>query len=289
MVKVLVYLGYEVWGLSRREDFGNLACKIIAADLSKPDTLKSAIQICRPSHVIHLAGLSFIGCHPSVDFYHANLIGTHHLLEALDRYANSLASVLLASSASVYGNAGDGLISETSVCRPNNDYAVSKLAMENMAKLWLPKLPVVIARPFNYTGIGQAESFLIPKIVASFNAKEPAIELGNLDVWREFNDVRDVAYAYTQLLDAAPIGQTINVCSGRLISLREVIKTATEISNHVLRVQASTEHARSNELIYLGGDPSLLKHYLPTWQPRPFDQTLRWMLSEHADSNNQFQ
>ncbi|WP_137984288.1 GDP-mannose 4,6-dehydratase, partial [Pseudomonas viridiflava] len=90
--------------------------------------------------------------------------------------------------------------------------------------LWHARLPLVITRPFNYTGVGQAENFLLPKIVSHFTQRESTIELGNLDVWRDFSDVRAVTSAYRGLLEARPLGKTLNVCSGVTHSLREVIE-----------------------------------------------------------------
>ena len=89
---------------------------------------------------------------------------------------------------------------EPTVARPqwiyvvlrNNGYAVSKLAVEQMAQLWVERLPLFIVRPLNYTGLGQKEQFLIPKIASHSRNKKPTIELGSLDVWREFGDVRAV-------------------------------------------------------------------------------------------------
>ncbi|WET42748.1 GDP-mannose 4,6-dehydratase [Citrobacter enshiensis] len=131
---------------------------------------------------------------------------------------------MLASSANVYGNGTAGKLSESTVVNPANDYAVSKLAMEYMSHLWMDKLPIFITRPFNYTGVGQTDNFLLPKIVKHFKAKSPTIELGNIDVWRDFTDVRALSKAYVKLLHAKPFGEVINICSGRTYSLRKVIE-----------------------------------------------------------------
>ncbi len=283
MVDTLQALGHEVWGLSNDQDSTPATYQVVSGDLTQPASLERAVKTCQPHYVIHLAGIAFVGHSSPTAFYNVNLIGTHHLLQALTSHASDLRCVLLASSANVYGNSTEGLLSEIAPPHPANDYAVSKLAMEHMAHLWLGKLPIVIARPFNYTGIGQTENFLIPKIVSHFVAKKSLIELGNLDVWREFNDVRDVTYAYAKLIEAAPVGQAINVCSGQLVSLREVLSLATEITHHEIEVRVNPNFVRPNEVISLGGDPSLLSHYIPDWQPRTLRDTLQWMLTESAN------
>jgi nucleoside-diphosphate-sugar epimerase len=207
-------------------------------------------------------------------------VGTRNLLEALEPLAGQLKCVLLASSANVYGNLQGGLLSEANPVNPANDYAVSKLAMEYMAKLWLPRVPVVMARPFNYTGVGQSDSFLIPKIVSHFVHKRPTIELGNMDVWREFNDVRDIAFAYRKLIEAAPIGEIVNVCSSNLVSLKEALALATELTGHMIEPKVNSLFVRSNEVLKLGGDAAQLRRFIPDWQPRRLRETLAWMLSE---------
>jgi len=269
--------GYEVWGLG---DVDPTLPRSVKANLLDLESLKAAVLAAQPQYVVHLAGVAFVGHGQPKAFYDVNLVGTRNLLEALDPLSAQLKCVLLASSANVYGNLQGGLLSEANPVNPANDYAVSKLAMEYMAKLWLPRVPVVMARPFNYTGVGQSESFLIPKIVSHFVHKRPTIELGNMDVWREFNDVRDIAFAYRKLIEAAPIGEIVNVCSSNLVSLKEALALATELTGHLIEPKVNPLFVRSNEVLKLGGDATQLRRFIPDWQPRRLRETLAWMLSE---------
>jgi nucleoside-diphosphate-sugar epimerase len=266
-----------VWGLG---DVDPTRPRSVKANLLDLESLRTAVLAAQPHYVVHLAGVAFVGHGQPKAFYDVNLVGTRNLLEALEPLAGQLKCVLLASSANVYGNLQGGLLSEANPVNPANDYAVSKLAMEYMAKLWLPRVPVVMARPFNYTGVGQSDSFLIPKIVSHFVHKRPTIELGNMDVWREFNDVRDIAFAYRKLIEAAPIGEIVNVCSSNLVSLKEALALATELTGHMIEPKVNSLFVRSNEVLKLGGDATQLRRFIPDWQPRRLRETLAWMLSE---------
>ena len=115
-------------------------------------------------------------------------------------------------------------LNEKSPYMPMNDYAVSKVSMELMANIWKDKLPITITRPFNYTGIGQSENFLIPKIISHFKKKKKSIELGNLEIYRDFSDVRDIAEIYAELMEINPVGETFNLCSGSCISIKQIIE-----------------------------------------------------------------
>src|SRR4029434_3623396 len=107
---------------------------------------------------------------------------------------------------------------------PASHYAVSKLAMESMARLFADRLPVVVVRPFNYTGPGQREPYLVPKIVRHFAERAPAIELGNIDIERDFLDVRSVVDAYRRILtEPAARGRTLNLCSGTGTTVRAMV------------------------------------------------------------------
>ncbi|MFA7895539.1 GDP-mannose 4,6-dehydratase [Pseudomonas putida] len=248
-------------------------------DLADGPGLRALLAELQPDVIVHLAAIAFVGHGAADAFYQVNLIGTRNLLEAIAACGKAPECVLIASSANVYGNVSEGMLDEHTPPAPANDYAVSKLAMEYMAKLWCDRLPIVITRPFNYTGVGQAENFLLPKIVSHFQRKAPAIELGNLDVWRDFSDVRAVVRAYRGLIEARAVGQTVNVSSGITHSLREVIAKCSAITGHTLDVQVNPAFVRANEVKTLCGDNARLRALVPGWETPDLDETLGWMLA----------
>ena len=273
--------GWDVWVIDRQFSGGSHAIppdQCLQADLLDEASLTAAVQRIAPQAVIHLAAIAFVGHGSADDFYRVNVMGTRHLLQALGALPTPPQCVLLASSANIYGNSHEGALPESTAPNPANDYAVSKLAMEHMARLWLPQLPLVMVRPFNYTGAGQSPQFLIPKIVDHAKRKAPLIELGNLDVDRDFSDVRDVAAAYVRLLDKAPAGQVFNVGSGRTHSLREVLAQVQAISGHAMDVRVNPAFVRANEVRTLRADTTALEAAIGEWRSHPLDDTLRWML-----------
>ena len=246
-------------------------------DLLDKAQLARVIREVRPTVVVHLAAIAFVG-HGNADaFYQINVIGTRNLLEALAAEAPGLKCVLLPSSANIYGNSAGGLLSEETPANPANDYAVSKLAMEYMARLWMDRLPIVITRPFNYTGVGQGAQFLLPKIVGHFQRGERVIELGNIDVERDFSDVRMVAKAYAALLAKAPAGEVFNVCSGTAHSLKDALAMMAEIAGYEIEVRVNPAFVRANDVKRLQGDAGKLQRAVGSLERIPLRETLRWM------------
>lgn len=249
-------------------------------DLTDAQAVMRCLADVQPDYVVHLAAIAFVQHGDANAFYQVNLIGTRNLLQAVAAMGKPVRRVLLASSANVYGNATSGMITEAAELAPANDYAVSKVAMESMARLWQDRLPLVITRPFNYTGAGQSEQFLLPKIVAHFRRRAPVIELGNLDVSRDFSDVRALAEAYRRLLEADSAGKTVNVCSGRCHSLADVISLCARISGHRLEIRVNPAFVRANEVKSLWGSADYLRGLIGEWQTPPLEETLSWMLNQ---------
>jgi len=253
--------------------------------------MREAVAASCPTAVVHLAGLAFVGHGDPEAFYRINVIGTRNLLAATGRLSRCPGGVLLASSANVYGNATAGVLDESVSPNPANDYAVSKIAMEFMARLWMERLPVMIARPFNYTGVGQDDSFLLPKIVGHYRRREAAVELGqaavelgNLDVVRDFSDVRVVAQKYLELVQSGASGRVFNVCSGRGRSLAEVIAVMNAMAGYVnamagyeIEVRVNPAFVRANEVRKLIGSEAQLQSVIGVLPAIALEDTLAWM------------
>lgn len=268
--------GYEVLGVGSAESAQAGHWRI---DLADVEGLRDLLKQVQPDIVIHLAALAFVGHGEADDFYRVNVLGTRHLLEAIADSGKRPRSVLLASSANVYGNASAGALDESTPPAPANDYAVSKLAMEYMARLWAERLPITIARPFNYTGVGQASNFLLPKIVEHFRQRATRIELGNLDVSRDFSDVRTVVHLYKRMIESpAGIGGTYNISSGEAYSLQDVLDICSDLTGHRIEVVVNPAFVRANEVKVLRGDNERLRRLVGDWQAPTLRETLAWML-----------
>ena len=250
---------------------------VFTVDLLDRAAVAAMVEEVQPDVVAHLAGIAFVAHADAELIYRVNVLGTRNLLEALAAQRHQPSAVLLASSANIYGQANVPVIDENVLPAPFNDYGVSKLAMEHMSRLWSDQLPIVIARPFNYTGVGQDEAFLLPKIVAHFRRRAAVIELGNLNIARDFSDVRTVATSYRRLLSVSPAGQAFNVCSGQAHSLASVIDSMARIAGYAIDVKVNPAFVRAKDVPTLAGSNDKLTSVIGCIEPPPLAETLRWM------------
>jgi len=275
VARELAAAGYRVFGTVLT---GNAAGPdVFNVDLNDRAGLAAVVAQVQPDVVIHLAAITYVAHGDAEQIYRVNVVGTRNLLDALVQGGHTPSCVLLASSANVYGNASVPVIDEDVAPAPANDYAVSKLAMEYMARLWMDQLPIVIVRPFNYTGVGQTDNFLLPKIVSHFRKGARRIELGNLEIARDFSDVRIVAQSYRRLLAAAPAGRVFNVCSGQSYSLESVIDMMRDIAGYRIDVQVNPAFVRANDVLTLTGNNARLTAAIGPVETIPLVETLRWM------------
>ena len=180
----------------RRRVQGSPPCMPISLDAA---SLAAAVAHAAPDQVVHLAAISFPGHADARAVYRVNLEGTLALLQALVAGGYGGQGVLLPSTGTVYA-ASEAPLTEASPMRPGSHYAMSKLAMEGMARLFAARLPLVVVRPSTTRVPGSASRSWCPRSCATSRSGADAIELGNVDVERDFLDVRTVVDAYVRLL-----------------------------------------------------------------------------------------
>jgi len=203
-------------------------------DLRDAAALSSAVkQLGRLDAVIHLAALTFVpeSFEDPNGVFAVNFQGTHHLLEAL-RHTGFSGRFLYVGSADTYGRVDQAAlpVTEAQPLRPRNPYAVSKVAAEALCYQWSQTGPfeIMMVRPFNHIGAGQDPRFAVADFARQMariklGRAEPVLTVGDIDVTRDFTDVRDVACAYRLLLEHGHNGEIYNVCSGSEVSLRTII------------------------------------------------------------------
>lgn len=271
--------GYTVVGLSSTEIVQDASSVNYVCNILDREKLVNVLTQVKPDIIVHLAALTFVA-HEDVDaIYRTNVIGTRNLLEAIIKSKHIPRSVLLTSSANIYGNSLVEPIDERVLVAPANDYAVSKVSMEYMARLWMDRLPITVVRPFNYTGVGQSVNFLIPKIVDHFKRRALILELGNLNVVRDFSDVRSVVQCYRLLLESKTQGEVFNVCSGQGHSLLDLLQMMHEISGHYPEINVNPAFVRVNEVNRLVGSSAKLDAVIGKIPAINIKDTLQWMFN----------
>ncbi len=270
----LLACGYEVHGTTLFES----GAQKYQCDITDKESVVKVLTHLEPDFLIHLSGISFTAHGNSEDFYKVNTIGTLNILESLIELGLKPSKIILASSATVYGNQGLEVLDESLCPKPANHYGASKYAMECLARNYFDKLNIIITRPFNYTGIAQAEHFLIPKIIKHFKEKSQTIELGNLDVSREFNDISFVCEVYKKLLECNANAEVVNIATNRGIKLLDVLENMNELSGYKIKVEINPTLVRKDEIKSLTGSSDKLFQLIGVLEQKEFKDTLREML-----------
>ncbi|MBM3313584.1 NAD-dependent epimerase/dehydratase family protein [candidate division WOR-3 bacterium] len=287
LARHLAESGHAVIGLHWAEPQAGIKAELHRGDVRSSEAVRALLQTTRPDRIVHLAGLSSVALSESrlMTTYEVNALGTLKLLEAV-RELGLKCRVVLISSADVYGRSNLGQpLDEDAPLQPLSPYALSKL-MTSEAGLFYNRafgLDVVVLCPFSHTGPGQATSFVFPHVadvIARVERKEaePIIEMGDLEIRRDYTDVRDMVRAYALALERCKTGEVYNVTSGRPVLLQEGVSFLCSLARVPVRVQSSPARYRPHDLPLLTGNPA--KFQAATgWQPEiPFTQTLTDLL-----------
>jgi GDP-4-dehydro-6-deoxy-D-mannose reductase len=251
-----------------------------ALDIRRADQVRSVVHEFSPTHVYHLAGISAVDAswrNPRLTF-EVNVLGAYNLFEA----AMSLASpprILNVSTSQVYAGSS-ATLTETSPPGPDNPYAASK-AMAEMLRVQYRKSSggIITARSFNHTGPGQMPNFVLPSIAKQFAEMEAGLRpsqltAGNLEVKRDFTDVRDVVVAYSALIERGRTDEVYNVCSGSAVRLGDIVQKFEAISGIEARIDTDPARIRSNEVPVICGDSTKIRSDTG-WSPQiPLEKTI---------------
>lgn len=257
------------------------APSVRVVDVLDRDAVRRAIAEDRPAQIYHLAGAPHVGdsWRNSLPTLQVNVLGTHHLLEAV-RLEHPACRVLVVTSAMIYKPGPDAL-DEQAALVPSNPYGLSKLAQDQLAHLTAAQdgLDVVVARPFNHVGPGQNPSFAIASFCRQIAMIEaglmpPDMRVGNLDARRDLTDVRDVVAAYLQIMDDAQRGEAFNVCSGTAYRIGDLLDTLRALASVPITTSSDPDRMRPSDIPLLLGSATRLTHTLG-WTPTiPIEVTL---------------
>lgn len=245
-------------------------------DLCEPGALDEYLLDGPPDAVIHLAGQTFVpqSFKDPAGTLQVNLQGTLNLLESLKRSGFS-GAFLFVSSGDVYGQVAEEQlpITEAFLPRPRNPYGVSKVAAELLCQQWSFAEPwrMMVARPFNHVGMGQKADFVIPAVARQLarirhGLQDACIEVGDIDVTRDFLDVRDVLSAYFALLEKGRSGEVYNVCSGQEYRLRDLIGQMATLAGVELQIRQDPQKLRKAEQRRVRGSNAKLQRETG-WKP----------------------
>jgi GDP-4-dehydro-6-deoxy-D-mannose reductase len=257
-------------------------------DVADGGALAPVVAEANPDVIYHLAAMTHVGESwdtPS-QVLRVNVLGTAEVLAAARALSHS-PTVLVISSAEVYGIVQPEQlpINEAVVPAPATPYAASKLAAEAVALQGYRGYgqPVIVVRPFNHVGPGQAPNFavsaLAKRIVEARRSGQRSLSVGTLTTRRDFTDVRDVVQGYRLLVEKGQRGEIFNICSGRDVSIGEIAARLLALAEVDLELIPDPDLIRPVDLPVLRGDLSKLTD-ATGWQPKiPLDETLRDVLA----------
>ena len=291
LVPELIASGYEVCGSDRcASSFVPGLSAFRTGDITNAERVESIIHDLAPDVIVNLAAISSVGLswrHPQATM-EVNVVGPVNILQAASTLER-IPKVLLIGSSEEYAPSMLP-VDESAPINASSPYGVSKVAQENMANLYADRfgIPIYKVRAFNHTGVGQADSFVLPswcKQVAAMSPSEAprTIRVGNTDVVRDFSDVRDIVRAYRMLIESDKHGEVFNIGSGAGYSLSELLDKIISLSDCPVKAVVDPDLLRPADNPVSICDNSKIKRELG-WSPEhSIDDLLRSMYEHFRD------
>jgi GDP-4-dehydro-6-deoxy-D-mannose reductase len=257
----------------------------VNADLSDPARTLEIVRDAQPDQIYHLAAQAFVPeawSDPWATLAN-NIRAQVNILNAVAQLGQN-ARILVVGTSEEYGHvAANHLpIREDTPLRPDNPYAVSKIAQDFLGLQYhlSHDLYTIRVRPFNHIGPRQSDRFVAANFarqIAEIEAgqREPVVHVGNLQAVRDFTDVRDMMRAYVLALTHGEAGEVYNIGSGQPRAIQELLDTYLRISGVTVRVEPEPARLRVSDTPVAYCDATKFRTRTG-WAPTiPFEQTLR--------------
>ncbi|MFH1710004.1 MAG: GDP-mannose 4,6-dehydratase [bacterium] len=267
--------------------------ELYECDIRDAMTIRDLIDRVRPDHIYHLAAQSSVKASwaSPAETMITNIIGELNIFEAV-RSAKLNPRMLLAGSSEEYGfvTKDEQPVKETNMLRPISPYAVSKVGQDLLGYQYFKSygLQIIRTRAFNLTGPRREDAFVCSAfakqiVMIEKKKKEPIIEVGDLNTWRDFTDVRDVVRAYWLAMNKCDPGEVYNICSGKAVKIKDLLDSLIRIAAVKCEVRPDPQKMRPSDIQVLQGDFAKFKQKTG-WEPQiPFEQTLKDLLDYWRD------
>lgn len=276
--------GYKVTGLDLQAGEG-----VVTADLLQAEQVQEIVEEVRPDTMFHLAGQSNVARSWTIPqkTVELNVIAAINLMEAV-RKVNPHCRMVMVGSSDQYGNLGvaGSKVTEDLAVHPQTPYAVSKMAQEEMAKVYVRAygMNICMTRSFNHGGAGQKKGFLIPDFAAGIVAVErgesSCLRVGNLTSRRDFTHVRDIVRAYRLIAEKGHAGEVYNVGSGITYSAQEILDKLRTLATCPIPVEQDPSKMRPSDTPVICCDHSKLTEHTGWEHEIPMDKILHEVLND---------
>lgn len=281
--------GYIVYGSDIQKNDGvPKEVDFYEADITNAEIVEILIKEVSPDIIINLAAISNVGTSWIIPktTVEVNVIGTLNIMEAAKKLVN-LPRILIVGSSEEYENSCKPL-DESTPLNANNPYGISKMTQEKFSQIYKERygMKIYCVRPFNHTGVGQKDSFVLPSFcrqVAEIEKSGQAgvIKVGNLQAKRDFSNVKDIVRAYRMIVESDNDIEVYNVGSGVVYRLSEILDYILSLSTQKITVEVDLGRFRPIDTEVICCDNSKIKKELG-WQPEYsiFD-TLKEMFEDY--------